>query len=71
VLSLNMTRPKKFLAASTIVFAIGLGGGGLAYAASSSGTPVLTPVRAGHAVKLKGAKLVTLKAAPTVVGSAG
>ena len=60
MLSLSLPRPKRILAASTIVFAIGLGGGGLAYAASSGGAPVLTPVHGSHAVKVTPAKPVSL-----------
>jgi hypothetical protein len=71
VRSLTMSRPRRILAASTIVFAIGLGGGGLAYAASWGSAPVLTPVHGNHAVKFTPAKPVPLNVAPKVVGSVG
>jgi hypothetical protein len=71
VLTSTMSRRTKFLATGAMVFAFGVGGGGLAYAASSSTAPTLTPVHGVHALKLVPAKLVPLNQAPKVVGSAG
>jgi hypothetical protein len=42
-----MSRRTKFLTSGAIVFAVGLGGGGLAYAASSGSAPALTHVDRG------------------------
>jgi hypothetical protein len=43
--SIIMSRRTKFLATGAMVFAVGLDGGGLAYAASSGSALSLTPVR--------------------------
>jgi hypothetical protein len=81
VRSFTRSRRTRFLAASAVVVTIGIGGGGLAYAASSGSTPSasrecsglsLTPVPGVKAPKItKTETPLLIQAKPIVCGSRG
>jgi hypothetical protein len=69
VRSFTMSRRTRFLAAGAVMATVAIGGGGLAYAASSGGAPTLTAAHGVHAVKFTPAKPVRANRAPVVVRS--
>jgi hypothetical protein len=65
---LKSSRGTKLLAAGAAVAAIGLGGGGWAYAASSGGAPALTPAGRAPVVKVAPARPVLIRVHPAGTG---
>jgi hypothetical protein len=61
VRSLTMSRRTKFLTTGAIVFAIGMGGGGLAYAASSGTTATFAQVHIVKSTRVHVCPSITLK----------